>query len=97
FPLLTLINRWKNTHHTKLFSALSLFSSAQHCGVSSLSTHIVEGEDAAVGVWPWQVSLHSFGRHVCGGSLISYEWVLTAAHCIEYLLSVFFKPPWVFS
>ncbi|XP_042591975.1 uncharacterized protein LOC109055827, partial [Cyprinus carpio] len=66
---------------------LSLFSSAQHCGVSSLSTHIVEGEDAAVGVWPWQVSLHSFGRHVCGGSLISYEWVLTAAHCIEYLSS----------
>uniref|UniRef100_A0A8C1EQF7 Uncharacterized protein n=1 Tax=Cyprinus carpio carpio TaxID=630221 RepID=A0A8C1EQF7_CYPCA len=60
---------------------------AQHCGVSSLSTNIVEGEDAAVGVWPWQVSLHSFGRHVCGGSLISYEWVLTAAHCIEYLSS----------
>ncbi|XP_059387706.1 uncharacterized protein LOC132121957 [Carassius carassius] len=60
---------------------------AQHCGVSSLSTHIEGGENAAVRNWPWQVSLHSSGHHVCGGSLISYEWVLTAAHCVEYLSS----------
>ncbi|XP_059181054.1 testisin-like [Centropristis striata] len=61
-------------------------SQAQDCGVALLNTKIVGGENATAGSWPWQVSVHlnisQFVGHICGGTLISDEWVLTAAHCI---------------
>ncbi|XP_051571652.1 transmembrane protease serine 9-like [Myxocyprinus asiaticus] len=57
------------------------------CGKAPLNTRIVGGQDAPVGSWPWQVSLHKNGRHFCGGSLINNEWVLTAAHCFDSTLT----------
>ncbi|XP_066521302.1 chymotrypsin-like protease CTRL-1 [Hoplias malabaricus] len=52
------------------------------CGVAPLNTRIVGGSGAPSGSWPWQVSMHYTGSHVCGGTLIHQQWVLTAAHCI---------------
>ncbi|CAF95775.1 unnamed protein product, partial [Tetraodon nigroviridis] len=50
---------------------------------------IVGGDDAEVASAPWQVMLYKRSPQelLCGASLISDEWVLTAAHCILY-------PPW---
>ncbi|XP_041030355.1 transmembrane protease serine 4a isoform X1 [Carcharodon carcharias] len=45
------------------------------------SDRIVGGIDASIDEWPWQVSLQYKKQHLCGGSIINSQWILTAAHC----------------
>ncbi|NWR49975.1 ACRO protein, partial [Regulus satrapa] len=62
------------------------------CGLRPLTsdddrgmTRVVGGTNANIGAWPWLVSIQdptvAGTGHLCGGSLISVQWVLTAAHC----------------
>ncbi|ELR51587.1 Serine protease 48, partial [Bos mutus] len=53
------------------------------CGRPVYSGRVVGGKDAAATRWPWQVSLQLSNSHVCGGSLLSDRWIVTAAHCLQ--------------
>uniref|UniRef100_U3K8K6 Granzyme M n=1 Tax=Ficedula albicollis TaxID=59894 RepID=U3K8K6_FICAL len=44
------------------------------------------GTDVKPGEFPWLVSIQSQGKHICGGSIISALWILTAAHCFAHEL-----------
>uniref|UniRef100_K7F8B4 Peptidase S1 domain-containing protein n=1 Tax=Pelodiscus sinensis TaxID=13735 RepID=K7F8B4_PELSI len=59
------------------------------CGQPRISVRVVGGGDAPRGRWPWQVSLQYNGHHHCGGSLVSAQWVVSAAHCFDFLFPQF--------
>lgn len=45
---------------------------------------IVGGHEIDIRKAPYQVSVQFSGGHLCGGSIIRNNKILTAAHCIMY-------------
>ncbi|XP_012921316.2 complement factor D [Heterocephalus glaber] len=44
---------------------------------------ILGGQEAEAHARPYMASVQVDGRHLCGGVLLSAQWVLSAAHCLE--------------
>ncbi|XP_029491187.2 tryptase-2-like [Oncorhynchus nerka] len=69
-----------------LLSVILLVQDAAESFVPQARSSIAGGKDAQKGSWPWIVYLlitDDTGFFSCGGSLLTEEWVLTAAHCVD--------------
>ncbi|XP_051865032.1 transmembrane protease serine 6-like isoform X2 [Pristis pectinata] len=56
------------------------------CGCGQQKTRserIVGGLSTYDGEWPFMASVQYNGQHICGATLISCRWLLTAAHCFR--------------
>jgi len=57
---------------------------AASCGNPAIqSSRVIGGDKAVPHSWPWQILLMRVGRPMCGGSLVSPKFVITAAHCVS--------------
>ncbi|KAF7263192.1 hypothetical protein GWI33_003515 [Rhynchophorus ferrugineus] len=58
---------------------------ACECGVSNHENRIVGGRPTGVNHYPWIARIVYDGHFHCGASLVSENYVLTAAHCVRKL------------
>ncbi|XP_034025406.1 transmembrane protease serine 7 isoform X2 [Thalassophryne amazonica] len=56
-------------------------SSTQKVGTFTDLERIVGGDNSLEGEWPWQVGLHFSSNLYCGASILSSDWLISAAHC----------------
>ncbi|KAI4891702.1 hypothetical protein NFI96_033342 [Prochilodus magdalenae] len=52
------------------------------CGTAKLN-NVTGGGNSSAGAWPWMASLQRHGTHVCGGTLVAEQFVLSSAGCFS--------------
>ncbi|XP_042559193.1 transmembrane protease serine 9-like [Clupea harengus] len=58
------------------------------CGRAALNTRPAGNGSVVAGSWPWMVSIQWNGVHVCGGSLLNEEILLSSADCFDSSLNI---------
>lgn len=84
-------------HLARTLSVLVLATSSFACTdseeTSVATTPIIGGKNARIQRHPWQVSLQLPGatgfQHICGGSIVRSNWIVTAAHCVDFPVEEF--------
>ncbi|NXB90803.1 ENTK Enteropeptidase, partial [Vidua chalybeata] len=74
--------RWVQFYKALFFPRKLTLACGKHLVTQNNGTRIIGGNDARKEAWPWIVSLHFNFQPVCGASLVSDEWLVTAAHCV---------------
>jgi len=67
----------------KSFLILIVIALALNNASAKIQGRIISGKEARLGQFPWQVLIKKTEDVSCGGSIISENWVLTAAHCVK--------------
>ncbi|XP_023355215.1 transmembrane protease serine 5 isoform X2 [Sarcophilus harrisii] len=78
-----LLEIWQHRNSCTLGQVVSLKCS--ECGIQPLTSRIIGGTSAALGRWPWQVSMFKGSQYSCGASVLDPSWVVTAGHCVYKL------------
>jgi secreted trypsin-like serine protease len=64
-----------------MFVCVAEFAGKVHVPLNEQDQRITNGLTAVRGQFPWQVAIVFDNTFLCGGSLISSEWVLSVAFC----------------
>ncbi|XP_063234606.1 brachyurin-like [Bacillus rossius redtenbacheri] len=78
------VQSWASLQHVNSnLASISAISHDNGEGVVAPAPRIVGGAAVAQGQIPWQALLVMDGSSVCSGALVSSDWVLTTAHCLD--------------
>lgn len=83
------IYNFNNIHNNRIRYIILLIG----LPASHTHTQIIGGNNAPDGLYPYQVSLRNSknNMHFCGGAIISKNFIITAAHCLnQYVYSYHF-------
>ena len=54
-----------------------------HSTVHELDFQIIGGQNADIGEYPWMAEMYYFNLPSCAATLISEDYILTAAQCVD--------------